>query len=85
MKKSYLIPVDGRKSFYSKAVLIENPNGEKILESYGTVVCKVQNGAFRRSWGGYSATTMRHINAFRASCGFSGMNKKEWDMLPVEG
>ena len=33
---------------------------------------------------GYSATTMRHINAFIEMFGISGGGKKWWDALPVE-
>ena len=86
MKQStfYLIPVDGRKSFYNKAVMIERENGEKLLKSYETIEY-YPGGQFVRIWPGYSATTARHVNAFRAACGLPGMNKKEWDALKVEG
>lgn len=53
---------DRAKSFYGKANIIEE-NGEVILQSYDTFVCMInKRGAFVRLWGGYSATTMRHIN-----------------------
>ena len=34
MKIYDLIPMDGRKSFYGKAKVIEKDNGEKVLQSY---------------------------------------------------
>ena len=83
MKKSYLIPCDSQKSFYNKAVLIETGDGEKMLQSYNTIVCKVtKDGDFVKTWGGYSATTARHVQAFRLYCGLPGINKKAWDALP---
>lgn len=63
-KTFYLAPNDGRKSFYGKAVVIER-DGEKLLQSYNTIVCKVDScGNFKRLWNGWSATTQRHVNAF---------------------
>ena len=79
----YLVPADGRKSFYGKAVLIQR-GGAMYCESYNTIVCKYIGGKFSRTWGGYSATTARHVNAFRAACGLPSIGKKEWDALPVE-
>lgn len=50
-----------------------------------TTVCKIdKSGEFVRMWEGYSATTMRHINAFIEMFGISGGGKKWWDALPVE-
>lgn len=77
---------DGRKSFYQKARVRETARGEKLLLSYGTVVCKLDAGGnFVRLWGGYSATTQRHVNSFirfygsRQQCG-----KAAWLKTPVE-
>lgn len=83
MKSLYLSPADGRKSFYGKAQYIEM-DGEKLLKSYETIVCKVDKaGRFRRLWGGYSATTQRHVNAFRNYVGLPAISKKEWELLEV--
>ena len=79
----YLVPADSHKSFYGKAVLIQCGGG-LYCESYNTPVASYIGGVFRRSWGGYSVTTMRHVNAFRAACGLPSIGKKEWDALPVE-
>ena len=46
MKIYELIPTNGRKSFYGKAKVIEC-EGENFLQSYNTIVCKVdKNGKF---------------------------------------
>lgn len=63
---------DRAKSFYGKAKVIEK-DGETLLQSYDTIVCKIdKSGEFVRMWEGYSATTMRHINAFIEMFGISG-------------
>ena len=86
MKKYELLPgqYDRVKSFYRKAVVIETDNGETVLQSYDTEVCKIDsNGEFIRLWSGYSLTTMRHINAFLELFGIPGGGKKWWDSLEV--
>lgn len=82
---SDLTPIDGRKSFYGKAqVLVDTPSGWRFLHSYGTLVCGISPGkGFRRYWGGYSATTMRHVNSFRALSGLATLSKAEWEALAV--
>lgn len=80
MKTFDLIPNDGRKSFYGKAKVIEN-GGNITLRSYNTDVCRIVNGKFEKLWNGYSATTMRHINAFVDAYGINGGGKKWWDNL----
>lgn len=85
--KIYDLPVmDGRtKSFYGKAKVIEKDNGEKVLQSYNTEVCKIgNNGEFVRLWDGYSVTTMRHVNSFLSFFGIPGGGKKWWNSQPVE-
>ena len=80
MKKYELIPTDGRKSFYGKAIVeLNEKNGSKTLYSYGTKICSMsKDGGIKRHWGGWSATTGRHIKAF---CGF---NKSEFMALPYK-
>lgn len=80
-----LSPVaDRRKSYYGKASVVEW-NGEKILVSYETPVCKIDRGGrFVRLWNGYSATTMRHINSFLCFNRINGGGKKWWMAQPVE-
>ena len=73
----YLKPTDSRKSFYKKAIVIEDGNITK-LKSYDTIVAeynketKVMN---IKDW--YSATTMRHINSFLDYYGFQSKTKQQ--------
>ena len=78
-----LIPTDGRKSFYGKAKVVDN-NGVKTLYSYNTPVAKIgRTGKFTRLWDGYSATTMRHVNAFLDTYGIKDGGKSWWDQQPI--
>ena len=80
-----LKPMDNRKSFYGKAKVEEQDDGSKVLYSYGTPVCGVTvSGRFFRAWGGYSATTMRHVNSFLQAEGMDGGGKAWWAKQPVE-
>lgn len=72
------------KSFYGKAKVIEKDNGEKVLQSYDTEVCKITaNGEFVRLWWGYSVTTMRHVNSFLQFFGIAGGGKAWWDAQKI--
>lgn len=83
MKKFYLIPDNGQKSFYEKAVVtVYNPDFV-VLTSYKTDVAAIIDGDFVRLWNDYSATTMKHVNAFRNNYGMEPINKKTWCVLPV--
>lgn len=69
MRKYELIPTDGRKSFYGKAVVIVEDNGTETLYSYGThIIKRLVSGKLVKLWSGWSATTGRHIQAF---CGLN--------------
>lgn len=69
MRKYELIPTDGRKSFYGKAVVVVEDNGTETLYSYGTPIAKrLVSGELVKLWSGWSATTGRHIQAF---CGLN--------------
>lgn len=81
MKTFELHPIDGRKSFYNKAKVTELDNGDIELTSYTTIVARIHNGKFERLWNGYSATTMRHINAFLYVYGIQGGGKVWWENL----
>lgn len=75
---------DRRKSFCGKAKVIEKDNGEKVLQSYDTEVCKItSSGEFVRMWDGYSSTTMRHINSFLQFFDILGGGKSWWDAQTV--
>lgn len=71
--------VDGRASFYGKALVHVAPEGE-TLYSYGTpIIFRDRNtGKLTRLWDGWSMTTGRHVKAF------CGLNKAEYEALPFE-
>lgn len=83
MKQFELQPTNNRKSFYGKATVIEQDNGDIELKSYNTIVARIRNGNFQRLWSGYSATTMNHINSFLHTFGISGGGKAWWMSLEV--
>ena len=74
-----LIPKDGHKSFYGKAIVREYEDGTKVLRSYSTDVASIdKNGKLHRHWDNWSATTGRHVAAF------AGIGKATWDHMEVE-
>lgn len=77
-----LSPVDGRRSFYGKARVIKNGDTLYCM-SYHTLVASfnVVTGRFVRHWNGYSATTMRHVNAFVRFLGYDYGGKAWWYSL----
>ena len=86
MKSYELTPMgnDKAKSYYGKARVIEQDNGVKVLLSYDTEVCIItRSGEFVRLWGGYSATTMRHVNSFLELFNIAGGGKSWWDTLTI--
>lgn len=85
MKVEKLTPNNSQKSFYGKATVYTHDDGTRVLRSYLTDVAAIlPDGTFRRLWGGYSATTMRHVNAFAAAYGVDGGGKSWWDALSVD-
>lgn len=76
MRKYELIPTDGRKSFYGKAVVIVEDNGTETLYSYNTPIIKrLVSGELVKLWDGWTATTGRHIQVF------CGLNKAAYMSL----
>ena len=74
-----LMPKDGHKSFYGKAIVREYEDGTKVLRSYSTDVASIdKNGELHRHWDRWSATTGRHVAAF------AGIGKAIWDKMDVE-
>lgn len=68
---------DSRASFYKKAKVLKY-NGALYLQSYNTIVAKIENGnAIVNGW--YSQTTARHINEFLYQMGFDKMSKKQME------
>lgn len=79
MKRYELIPADERKSFYGKAIVGVDNNGDKTLYSYGIPIIKqTHSGKLEKLWNGWSMTTGRHIMAF------CGLNKAEFMALEHE-
>ena len=74
------------KSYYHKANIIELSNGVKLLQSYDTIVAGINTaGRFCKVWGGYSATTMKHISDFRRQFGDSrGIGKRDWEAMYID-
>lgn len=73
-----------QKSYYGKALIKYADNGDIILQSYDTDVCKIENGKFIKLWDGYSLTTMNHIKDFCIAFEIPYGNKKWWCELPCE-
>lgn len=83
----YLPCYDSHKSFYNKAVVITEETKEhfrKILRSYDTEVCYIEDGVLHKTWDGYSATTMRHVQSFCRHYNIECGGKKWWEELQVE-
>ena len=56
-----------------------------VLVSYDTKVARIApDGSFHRLWGGWSATTGRHVNMFRAEHCMPSITKAQWEKLEVE-
>lgn len=73
-----LTPNTSHKSFYKKAFVHVDDDGTEFLQSYMTIVAsKLADGTIRRHWGGWSATTGRHLRAWQ------GIDKKQWDSMEV--
>ena len=73
-----LLPRDSHKSFYGKAIARTYDDGTVVLRSYATdVISRKADGTLVRHWGGWSATTGRHVAAF------AGIGKAVWDKMPV--
>ena len=64
----------------NRAVVIKDGN-TVYLQSYDTIILSVNiaTGKIKKLWDGYTATTLKHVNAFLK--GFNGQqfNKKSWE------
>ena len=74
MKSYELIPTNGRKSFYGKAIVIIDGDKETLL-SYGTPIIEKSPAGYKKLWNGWSTTTGTHIKSF------CGMDKKQFEAL----
>lgn len=69
---------DSRKSFYNKANVVDDNDGNMTLYSYNTPVCRIQDGKVQLlpKWD-YSATTLRHVKEFLLQNGFEAGTKSQ--------
>lgn len=82
--KSWELKATSQKSFYKKAYVLEDDEGNLFLKSYDTIVCGIINGTFKKLWDGYSKTTQNHVNSFRNAYNMKTLSKKGWESLSVE-
>lgn len=61
-----------------RAYIRKDGENRFTLVSYFTDVCAIAGTDFIKLWDGYSATTMKHINAFCDLIGRAGFNKRSW-------
>ena len=79
MKIYELKPITSQKSFYGKAIVEVDDNGDETLYSYNTpIIKKMVDGTYKKLWNGWTATTGKHIKAF------SGLNKAAFMGLEQE-
>ena len=72
------IAAQHQKSFNGKAFVRISFDGSETLYSYDTPIVKRDpSGKLSRIWGGWSATTGKHIRAF------CGLNKAGFDALEM--
>ena len=64
------------KSFYGKAIVTITPQ-KKVLTSYNTEVCVLDNNNNIEDIGYYSLTTSRNINEFIQKHGHNKMTKED--------
>jgi len=76
--KTNAVRLDDRSS-----ILYEN--GVPILVSYWTEVAKIVDGRLVRLWGGWSATTSKHVSRFCRMFNVPAPSKKDWESMKVEG
>jgi hypothetical protein len=79
---------DARKSFYGKARVRVDDDGNRFLISYGTPVmwwdAKTKTLHRLDTYYGWSSTTGRHVKEFSLQCGCKAVTKKEWDRMAPE-
>ena len=80
-----------QKSFYRKAMVTVTYYDDcmyLVLQSYDTNVAmvKISKGGMphvQKLWGGYSATTMRHVNELLAQEGIPKLSARVWRYMKV--
>lgn len=67
--KSWELKATSQKSFYRKAIVQVDNNGNETLYSYNTpIIKKYVDGTYKKLWDDWTATTGKHIRSF---CGLS--------------
>lgn len=81
MKSFELMPANGQKSFYNKAVVNQSENGVYTLYSYNTKVAQYDHKNYILTLSSddshFSQTTNKHINSFLEFNNLPAMSKKE--------
>ncbi len=72
--------------FGGRAIIKTDENGNPILQSYYTDVCRfdLKERKFIKTWNGFSVTTLKHINIFRQFLGLETISKRTWIELTTE-
>lgn len=81
MKRFLIYPfavMTGQKVFTEKQKLLKRTTAKKFCNPIILLF------VVSRRRGGYSATTMRHVNSFLSFYDMNGGGKSWWDMQPVE-
>lgn len=83
--KCYDLPCyDGRRSFHGKARIIEDHDGNRMLQSYHTNICIISPaGTLTKLDPVATETTRRHIRSFFVYCGYNSPGNAKWDTLPL--
>ena len=75
---------DHSKSFYGKARVLEDRDGNRMLQSDNTFICLIgADGTLNKLDPVATATTRRHIRSFFEHCGYPYPGNREWDALPL--
>lgn len=74
------------EGFGGRAIIKPDNDGNLILQSYYTDVCRydLKSDKFVKTWGGFSVTTLKHINIFRRFLGLETLSKRAWIELTTE-
>ena len=80
-KRYFLVPRESRKSYYGKAVVEVDPEGNKHLFSYNTRVAQIPFDGVPVVFGIQSLTTLRHVKSFLHEFGFLANDRKQVETL----
>lgn len=85
MKNEKILKSTTQKSYYNKAIIIEDDNTIQ-LKSYNTIVLELdkKTNTIKKLWQGWSKTTQNHINDFLRLYGFDAITKKQWEKMTTK-